>query len=347
MSFKGLLRQNSHNNYILEGTMRSRGSLWQRRSLNEDSSSSKRQHNFVTSLTTLPRGQKQVARSRSNSLVDYTDPQRTTVELEKQDNETYGFEVQTYGLQQKESNTVEMCTFVCSVQANSPAESAGLTTGDVIISINGVCTEGSAHQRIVSLIRESTNILKMETVSGAVVKRIELEKKLRLLKQRLRTKWVELQKLTLQEQRLACGNMNMSSPLPSLDSPMSLASPGGRGSLRFSSDSSCRSTVTDDGDDGALPCVFEDPFSPHHMASAGPDGSCFFPWDLESQPSLSRTRSSSLAGSNGSLSPSWDALGACSLFGTLPRKARRGSVRKRIMKFLPGINRPVEEEENN
>ncbi|KAG9349238.1 hypothetical protein JZ751_027681 [Albula glossodonta] len=292
MSFKGLLRQNSHNNYILEGTMRSKGSLWQRRSLNEDSSSSKRQHNFVTSLTTLPRGQKQ-----------------------------------TYGLQQKESNTVEMCTFVCSVQANSPAESAGLTTGeqnvlhflswgDVIISINGVCTEGSAHQRIVSLIRE-----------------IELEKKLRLLKTSVTTQ--------------GTGNMNTSSPLPSLDSPMSLASPGGRGSLRFSSDSSCRSTVTDDGDDGALPCVFEDPFSPNHTASAGPDGSCFFPWDLESQPSLSRTRSSSLAGSNGSLSPSWDALGACSLFGTLPRKARRGSVRKRIMKFLPGINRPVEEEENN
>ncbi|KAJ8394547.1 hypothetical protein AAFF_G00045570 [Aldrovandia affinis] len=348
MSFKGLLRRNSHNNYILEGSLRNEGSLWQRRSLNgERSSSSKHQHNLVTSLATLPRGQRQVMRSRSNSLVDYTDPQRITVVLEKQDNETFGFEVQTYGLQQKDSSAVEMCTFVCKVQEHSPAETAGLAPGDIIVTINGVCTEGSTHQRIVGLIRESTNVLTMETVSGAAVKRIELEKKLKLLKQRLRAKWVELQRVTLQEQRLACGDMNVCSPHLSLDSPMSLASPAGHVSLRFSSDSSrSRSVASDNGEDGALPCVFDEPgpFSP--CLEAAGDAGCFFPWDLNSQTSLARTRTSSLAGSSGSLSPSWDATGACSLFGTLPRKGRRGSVRKRIMKFIPGLNRPVEEEEN-
>ncbi|KAG7466920.1 hypothetical protein MATL_G00147470 [Megalops atlanticus] len=354
MSFKGFLRQNSHDSFILDGSLRSKGSLWHRRSLGQESNS-KHQQNLVSSLGTLPRGQKQFARSRSNSLVDYTDPQRTTVVLEKQDNETFGFEVQTYGLQNKDNNTVEMCTFVCKVKEDSPAERAGLTTGDVIVRINSICIEGSAHQHIVDLIRESTNLLKMETVSGAVVKRIELEKKLRLLKESLRAKWVELQKLTLQEQRLICGNMNDISPRPSLDSPMSLASPVGWPGHRFSSDSSCRSVGTEDGEDGGapLPSVFEDqsPFSPCPLSGADAGGGgCFFSQDFPpewSHPSVVRARSASFASSGGSLSPTWDlAGGPLSPFGTLPRKSRRGSVRKRIMKFLPGLNHSVEEEEN-
>ncbi|KAJ8255772.1 hypothetical protein COCON_G00196360 [Conger conger] len=335
MSFKGLHRQNSHDNYILEGSLRNKRSLWHRCSLNGERDSKHRQ-NAVTSFATLPRGEKQVVRTRSNSLVDYTDPQRTTVVLEKQDNETFGFEVQTYGLQQKESSTVEMCTFVCKVQEHSPAEVAGLTTGDVIVSINGRCTDGSAHQHIVNLIRGCTNVLTMETVSGAVVKRIELEKKLRLLKQSLKSKWVELNRLTLQEQRLAHGDVPMSPAHPSLDSPVSLPSPAARWGLRYSSDSSCRSMEVEEGGQSPLPCVFED-LSP---ISA-------FPWDLPSgHPRAPRGRSSSLAGSSDSLSPCWDSLGASSPFGTLPRKGRKASVRRRILKFIPGLNHSLEEEEN-
>ncbi|XP_036397078.1 cytohesin-interacting protein-like [Megalops cyprinoides] len=350
MSFKGLLRQSSHDSCIPDGSLRNKGSLWHRRSLGRESNS-KHQQNLLSSLGTLPRVQKQFARSRSNSLVDYTDPQRTTVVLEKQDNETFGFDVQTYGLQNKDSNTVEMCTFVCKVQEDSPAERAGLTTGDVIVRISGICIEGSAHQHIVDLIRESTNLLKMETVSGTVVKRIELEKKLRLLKESLRAKWVELQKLTLQEQRLICGNMNDISPRPSLDSPMSLASPMGWPGHRFSSDSSCRSVGTEDGEDGGapLPPVFEDlsPFSPCPLSGAD-GGGCFFSQDFlpEAHPPLGRSRSTSLTSSGGTLSPTRDLAAALSPFGTLPRKSRRGSVRKHIMKFIPGLNHSVEEEEN-
>lgn len=87
---------------------------------------------------------------------------RTTIILEKQDNETFGFEIQvskhwsmlklcrgekkgcfwlaflwhvclslqTYGLQLKNSPAVEMCTFVCKVNEDSVAESAGLTAGE-------------------------------------------------------------------------------------------------------------------------------------------------------------------------------------------------------------------------
>jgi len=40
--------------------------------------------------------------------------------------------VQTYGLKVKNSSMVEMCTFVCSVQDGSAAETAGLTAGEQV-----------------------------------------------------------------------------------------------------------------------------------------------------------------------------------------------------------------------
>lgn len=297
--------------------------------------------------------------THSNSLVDYSDPQRTTIVLEKQDNETFGFEIQTYGLQLKDSSAVEMCTFVRNVQEDSAAESAGLTAGDVIVTINGISIEGSSHQHVLDLIRESTNSLKMETVCGNVVKQIELEKRMNLLKQSLREKLVELQALTVQEKRLMRGNLNNSSLHLSVDSSSSLGSPTGRCGRRFSSDSSYRSIMTDDSDQVS---VFGDLCSPSPCSAASTatdDDGCFFSRDFPSQDgscrfsssssrhkqSLSRCSSSSLAGSSSSLSPSWEETRISSLFGTLPRKGRRASVRKHILKLLPGLQRSVEEEE--
>ncbi|XP_041720438.2 cytohesin-interacting protein [Coregonus clupeaformis] len=354
-NFNGLLRQDSQDSYIMEGSLRKKGRLWYRRSLKGHHD--KPSQNGGTSPGTLPRGWKQSNRTRSNSLVDYSDPQRTTVIMQKQDNETFGFEIQTYGVQLKNSTAVEMCTFVYKVQDDSSAESAGLTAGDVIVTINGVSIEGTSHQHIVDLIRESTNLLQMETVCGTVVKRIELEKKMSLLKHTLGEKWGELQALTLQEKRLTRGNLNDSSLHPSMDSLMSLLSPSGHSDHyghRFSSDSSCRSGMMDDSD---LASVFGDLSSPSPCNVASPDDSCFFstdfPQEMPRAPaslSLNRTRSGSgsLAGSSGSLSspsPSWDPSRASSLFGTLPRKARRASFRKHILKFIPGFNHSVEEED--
>ncbi|KAG7464097.1 hypothetical protein MATL_G00183610 [Megalops atlanticus] len=350
MNFKGILRQNSHDSCLREGSLRWKGSPWQRRSLNGESNG-KHLKNVMATVGTLPRGRKQAAYSRSNSLVDYADPQRTVIMLEKQDNEAYGFEIQTYGLQRKNSSMVEMCTFVYKVQENSPAENAGLTPGDIIVTVNGVSMEGCSHQHIVDQIQNSANFLTMETVSGTLLKRIELDRKLRMLKESLREKRAELRAITLQEQRLVRGNLNDSPALPCPDSPMSLASPAGRGSQRFSSDSSCRSVLTEDSEDNSpLPRVFEDwnPFSPCHLVAPGDEP--FFPGDPAlgtSWPSLAHAHSSNLSDSQGSLSPSWDARGTSSPFATLPRKARQGSVRRKFMKFIPGLNRSVEEDEED
>lgn len=343
MNFNGLQRQSSQDNYILDNAHKKKSSLWYRRSLRGNSD----RHRQNTS--SLPRvcKPKQI---RSNSLVDYSDPQRTTIVLEKQDNETFGFEIQTYGLQLKNRSAVEMCTFVSKVQEDSAAENAGLTTGDVIVTINGISIEGSSHQHILDLIRESTNSLKMETVCGNVVKQIELEKRMNLLKQLLKEKLLELQGLTLQEKRLMRGNLNDSSLHLSMDS--SLSSPIGHCGRRFSSDSSY-SVMTDDsvfGDASSLsPC----------SAVSTTDGSCFFSSDFPSRDrsgtvssnssrhhqSLSRSSSTSMGESNSSLSPSWEETRISSLFGTLPRKGRRVSVRKHIFKLIPGLQRSVEEEE--
>ncbi|XP_040003667.1 cytohesin-interacting protein [Xiphias gladius] len=348
MNFNALQRQGSKENYILDNTHTKKSSLWSRRSLRGNND----RHRQNTS--SLPRVCKP-KQTRSNSLVDYSDPQRTTIVLEKQDNETFGFEIQTYGLQLRNSSAVEMCTAVSKVQEDSAAESAGLTAGDVIVTINGVSIEGSSHQHILDLIRESTNNLMMETVCGTVVKQIELEKKMNLLKQSLHEKLVELQALTLQEKRLMRGNLNDSSFHLLMDS--TLSSHKGRCGRRFSSDSSYRSAMTDDSDQAS---VFGDLCLPSPCSAASTtDDSCFFSRDFRPQDasdrfssssshqhqSLSRSSSSSLAGSSSSLSPSWDETRISSLFGTLPRKGRRASVRKHILKLIPGLQRSVEEEE--
>lgn len=152
------------------------------------------------------------------------------------------------------------------------------------------------------------------------------------------------------------GNLNDSSFNLSMDS--CLSSPTScRYGRRFSSDSSCRSVMTDDSDQAS---VFGDLCSPSPCSAASTtDDSCFFSRDFPSQDSsgrfsssssnhhqpLSRSSSSSFAGSSSSLSPSWEETRISSLFGTLPRKARRGSVRKHILKLIPGLQRSVEEED--
>ncbi|XP_012729488.2 cytohesin-interacting protein [Fundulus heteroclitus] len=350
MNVDGLQRQSSHDNCNVDNTLRKKAALWYRRSLR--GSSDRRRQNTGS----LPRGHKPKL-THTNSLVDYTDPQRTTVVLEKQDNETFGFEIQTYGLQLKNTSEVEMCTFVCNVKEDGVAESAGLTAGDVIITINAVSIEGLSHQHILDLIRQSTNNLKLETVCGNVVKKIELEKKLNQLQQSLREKLKEFQALTLQEKDLMRDNLNDSSLNLLMDSSSALGSPLYRRGRRFSSDSSYRSGMTDDSDQAS---VFDDLSSPSPYSSASTtDDGCFFSRDFPFQDgkrrmsssssvhhqTISRSSSSSLAGSSTSLSPSWDETRISSLFGTLPRKGRRTSVRKQIFKLIPGLQRSVEEEE--
>nr|XP_025850022.1 cytohesin-interacting protein [Vulpes vulpes] len=310
---------------------------------------------LADTVATLPRGRKQLALTRSSSLGDFSWSQRKLITVEKQDNGTFGFEIQTYRLQNQNMCSLEMCTLICKIQEDSPAHHAGLQTGDVLANINGVNTEGFTHKQVVDLIRSSGNLLTIETVNGTMIlKRAELEAKLQVLKQTLKKKWVEFRSLQLQEQRLLHGNTGNCPSLENMDTDESVlfgTLPGPGPALldrnRLSSESSCLSSMTVDSEDGYQTCVSEDSSRGGFSRQTSTDDECFVPKDGDDflkRSSSRRNRSVSTA-SSGSMSPLWEG-NFSNMFGTLPRKNRRGSVRKQLLKFIPGLHRAVEEEES-
>lgn len=119
---------------------------------------------------------------------------------------------------------------------------------------------------------------------------------------------------------------------------------------RLSSESSCKSwlsSMTMDSEDGYQTCVSEDSSRGAFSRQTSTDDECFIPKegdDFLRRSSSRRNRSISNT-SSGSMSPLWEG-NFSSAFGTLPRKSRKGSVRKQLLKFIPGLHRAVEEEES-
>ncbi|ELR48129.1 General receptor for phosphoinositides 1-associated scaffold protein, partial [Bos mutus] len=154
---------------------------------------------FLTLLPTQGSG------FRWKNLSQSPEQQRKVLTLEKEENQTFGFEIQTYGLHHREEQRVEMVTFVCRVHESSPAQLAGLTPGDTIASVNGLNVEGIRHREIVDIIKASGNVLRLETLYGTSIRKAELEARLQYLKQTLYEKWGEYRSLMVQEQRLVHG----------------------------------------------------------------------------------------------------------------------------------------------
>ncbi|XP_011847254.1 PREDICTED: cytohesin-interacting protein [Mandrillus leucophaeus] len=313
---------------------------------------------LADTVATLPRGRKQLALTRSSSLSDFSWSQRKLVTVEKQDNETFGFEIQSYRPQNQNACSSEMFTLICKIQEDSPAHCAGLQAGDVLANINGVSTEGFTYKQVVDLIRSSGNLLTIETLNGTMIlKRTELEAKLQVLKQTLKQKWVEYRSLQLQEHRLLHGDAancpsleNMDLDELSLFGPLPGPGPALVDRNRLSSESSCKSwlsSMTMDSEDGYQTCVSEDSSRGAFSRQTSTDDECFIPKegdDFLRRSSSRRNRSISNT-SSGSMSPLWEG-NFSSAFGTLPRKSRKGSVRKQLLKFIPGLHRAVEEEES-
>ncbi|KAM6189208.1 protein TAMALIN isoform 2-T2 [Sarcoramphus papa] len=130
---------------------------------------------------TLPRVRKG-AGFRWASPSQSPEEHRRVVTLEKKAEETFGFEIQTYGLHHQDRNSVEMFTFVCRVHGGSPAEAAGLKAGDTITGVNGLNVEGIRHREIVEIIKSSGNMLRLDTLYGTSIRRAELEARLQYLK---------------------------------------------------------------------------------------------------------------------------------------------------------------------
>ncbi|NXU95698.1 GRASP protein, partial [Cettia cetti] len=277
---------------------------------------------------------------------------------------------QTYGLHHQDRNSVEMFTFVCRVHDGSPAEAAGLKAGDTITGVNGLNVEGIRHREIVEIIKSSGNVLRLDTLYGTSIRRAELEARLQYLKvsrgwqgaqggwgplprvltpspfpqQTLYEKWGEFRSLMVQEQRLVRGVVAKD---PSIyDTLESIrwclqgeGLPGGSSRASGSDDSLYQTCVfasssSLDGDKDGDKDKDED--------SGGPA-----PPPPRPRPTLARSASLKCAGGPGAAGRLWARAGDPAEGAAAPRKSRHSSFRRRLLKFIPGLNRALEEEESH
>ncbi|XP_029102278.1 general receptor for phosphoinositides 1-associated scaffold protein [Scleropages formosus] len=313
---------------------------------------------------TLPRNHRKGLPQKGRPLTQSPEQKRKVIILEKAEEETFGFEIQTYGLHHQNENSVEMCTFVCKVHDNSPAQQAGLRVGDTIARVNEENVEGFRHKEIVQLIRSSGNSLRLETVYSNAIRKAELEARLQYLKQTLHEKWDEYRSLMIQEQRLVHGIVMSDAALcESLESARTLvygsmgsSSPSVFRAIRCtgsaSSSASYLSGVTDDDPlyqtllypgeqtDGKGRAAAEE--QPH----AQPLQRCSSSASDFSAPTKSHlTRSASTRSYLRGAPPSSTGEKQGS-YSSLPRKPKQMSFRRRLLKFIPGLNRALEEEES-
>ncbi|KAF6721277.1 General receptor for phosphoinositides 1-associated scaffold protein [Oryzias melastigma] len=261
----------------------------------------------------------------------------------------------TYGLHHQDQNSVEMCTFVCKVHDNSPAQQAGLKVGDTISSVNEASVEGFLHKDIVQLIRACGNSLRLDTVYSDSIRKAELEARLQYLKQTLHEKWDEYRSLVVQEQRLFHGIvMSDASVYESLESAGvygSLGTPSPsvqralRGTGSTSSSASLLSAATDDDplyqtclyhSDGNIDSENAGKKEPPKRQQRLRPTSEFF--------SAAKTHLTRSASTRSYVKESSSSSGDKQ--GSLRRKPKQKSFRRRILKFIPGLNRPLEEEES-
>ncbi|KAM4795165.1 protein TAMALIN [Rhinophrynus dorsalis] len=295
---------------------------------------------------TLPRNKKGSSMGWRNANQS-SEHQRKIVTLEKEDSETFGFEIQTYGLHHQERNTVEMFTFVCRVHDGSPAQLCGLKIGDIIAGVNGLNVEGIRHKDIVELIKASGNTIRLETVYGSAIRRAELEARLQYLKQTLHEKWEEYRSLMVQEQRLLHGivvkDPSVYDTLESVRSylygtvPMNskdpLTSSTAAGSM--CSSASCLSTAEDNEEAVYQTCYFSSDSTDELSSLPNKINSNNKPY----KSSLTRSASVKCASSG----TNWDKPKEQNNYVSLPRKKHK-SFRKRLLKFIPGLNKNLEEE---
>uniref|UniRef100_A0A1A8SMA9 GRP1 (General receptor for phosphoinositides 1)-associated scaffold protein n=1 Tax=Nothobranchius rachovii TaxID=451742 RepID=A0A1A8SMA9_9TELE len=309
---------------------------------------------------TLPRNLKKGGGPQKwKPLTQSAEPQRKVVILEKKEEESFGFEIQTYGLHHQDQNTVEMCTFVCKVHENSPSQTAGLKVGDTIASVNDTSVEGYLHKDIVQLIKACGDSLRLETVYSDSIRKAELEARLQYLKQTLYEKWDEYRSLMVQEQRLVHGIvMSDAAIYESLESAgvygsLGAPSPATRRALRGSSStSSSASFLTAEDDHLYQTCLYQvdgNPESDHQRKEQQPPQRPQRLRPTSEVLTVTKTQLTRSASTRSYMRGSSSSAGSGEKnggFGSLQRKPKQKSFRRRLLKFIPGLNRPLEEEES-
>ncbi|XP_066209838.1 protein TAMALIN [Saccopteryx leptura] len=304
------------------------------------------------------------------NLSQSPEQQRKVLTLKKEENQTFGFEIQTYGLHHREEQRVDMVTFVCRVHESSPAQLAGLTAGDTIASVNGLNVEGIRHREIVDIIKASGNVLRLETMYGTSIRKAELEARLQYLKQTLYEKWGEYRSLMVQEQRLVHGlvvkDPSIYDTLESVRSclygagllpgslPLGplLAAPGApRGGLRQAGgdpDDAVYHTCFFEGEgpDSPVPPPPPPPPPLPLVRAPGLGPAALSSWLRAGLSRSASVRCAGPRGGGGAPVSLWTEASEQALCGPGLRKAKYRSFRRRLLKFIPGLNRSLEEEES-
>lgn len=135
---------------------------------------------------------------------EHENPRRRTIVINKV-NETFGFELQTYAIHHKGKRELELCTYVCTIHTEGPAQLAGMLPGDIILSVNGISVEKASHETIVHLIKRSTDALRLVVLFEDCIRRVELSKKMVQLRRKLFEKKLEYRALQAKEKRLLMG----------------------------------------------------------------------------------------------------------------------------------------------
>ncbi|XP_064591065.1 protein TAMALIN isoform X2 [Zonotrichia leucophrys gambelii] len=218
--------------------------------------------------------------------------------------------------------------------------------GDTITGVNGLNVEGIRHREIVEIIKSSGNVLRLDTLYGTSIRRAELEARLQYLKQTLYEKWGEFRSLMVQEQRLVRGVVAKD---PSIyDTLESIrwclqgeALPGGSSRASGSDDSLYQTCVfasssSLNGDNDGDKDKDED--------IGGPA-----PPPPRPRPALGRSSSLRCPGAPAAAGKFWARAGdpGDGAAAAASRKNRHSSFRQRLLKFIPGLNRALEEEESH
>lgn len=117
-------------------------------------------------------------------------------------NGEFGFHLQTYGLVNSTTKQTEFICFVNNVQANSPAQQSGLSNGDVILAIDGICINEFKSLNEIMLHVRNKQELRLVIMCENICKKIQLKQRYTKLKQMINDKKLELERITKQEENI-------------------------------------------------------------------------------------------------------------------------------------------------
>uniref|UniRef100_UPI00358F029D cytohesin-interacting protein-like isoform X2 n=1 Tax=Myxine glutinosa TaxID=7769 RepID=UPI00358F029D len=272
-----------------------------------DEDAMRRLNALTTTLGTLPRQRKPmgIIERWKTAYIAASEYETRVIVLEKDHEESFGFELQTCRQLKDASVHMEMYSYVSSIRENSSAAKAALKRGERIVKVNDEDVKHSNHKEIVEMVRSSGDSVCLEVHSGPAVKKMELQDRMVSLKNELEQKCMEFKMLFVEEAKLVDCAEDEAFVSETLRFLSNLESRLSRKSYNSSLSKSTTSLVS--------MCA----------SIRSPMRACRSEINLKQMDE--------------------DRLSL--RLSTLPRKGKKGTLRKSLRRFIPGISKTLEEEQ--